>query len=289
MIAIKSITKSLGIYGMFFSAEKPRIAQIVCGSNDSSDHCDDLSLLNLNIKSSIYSVNQSSMSNLDLSNELDMGQFEVDDDSAIQDEHGRVTSRPFSIELTPQKKLSIIAKSSDEYIGQFNIASLHGKCAFILMRVNQGNSDEKQYLLLKRLDKSQESNHSVLEMYLKRNKFNISYDSFKILCGGEIVITKSNVSTWNIKSGHYSVKSEFDQNIIKKLGYKKSALQQLWLPQSCFRFFNTELGDSYDNLFTPNGTLISNHINQLEAYDDRTLKDPMTPATSDDSLDQMTL
>ena len=178
--------------------------------------------------------------------------IDTDNHQNKQNEHYKVTSQPFRIELTEEKTLIEDALSSSNQMNYFKISSLYGMCAFVLIK---DISSEKQYLLLKKLQGSHESNHSALKLYLNPKKLGKDLGKTIILCGGEIVIDKGVLKSWNLRSGGFSLGSEYDEVKIKEFGYENSAVQSLWLPKNCFRFIESYPEDYYVETFEENGAL----------------------------------
>ena len=185
---------------------------------------------------------------------LDTTMINLDTHQSKKNEHNTATAQPFRVGLTKEKTLIQDALSSTD-MTYFNISSIYGMCAFLLIEDMSGGN---QYLLLKRLEDKHQSNHSILAKYLRLNKLGYGLDNPNILCGGEIVIENGVLKNWNLKSGGFSVGSDYDEDKIKELGYDHSAAQSLWLPKNCFSLIESYPKNYYEETFEANGALKPN-------------------------------
>lgn len=181
-------------------------------------------------------------------------------DEQISNKLNHALQTPAMLELSPDKNLSINVISSSPKINKFNKNILSGKFAFIILTNN-----DKQYLVFKRLEDYQ-SNHGVLPTFVKLGKFGRFLKRATILCGGEIVFKEGSIHYWNLKSGAFSLGTEFDEKISTNFENK---ITTLWLPRDKFRYIH-ESDKTYNSKFSPKGSIRRQENSQTIVSSDKT-------------------
>ncbi|MDF1646007.1 MAG: hypothetical protein P1U61_03355 [Legionellaceae bacterium] len=158
-----------------------------------------------------------------------------------------LTKSPFTIKLTPEKKLEECVTSSNTNVCFFHSQCVSGTYAFCLVEATDNcpmSGKKAQYLLLKTLDNGN-SNHSVLSSFLRLGKFSNAFRDGHIICGGEIQFNQGVIIAWNLKSGGYSVHTEFDE--IENIHFK-NACEKLWLPNDLYTSIKSSIATDSDKI-----------------------------------------
>jgi len=148
---------------------------------------------------------------------------------------------PRSIALNPQRNMDAL-KLPEEH--------LNGFYAYLIVT----DAHKSQYLLLKSLENYQ-SNHSVLETFMRLGKFSSLTTDSDVLCGGEIIFINNKLINWNLKSGGYSLDGPYDEIKTGKKQFDENR-KGLWLPENNYLAISKSENSSFDTMFyTPRGSV----------------------------------